>query len=122
MIEWYTTVALAIAVVAGILCLALGLVGRRPADLTMGATALVEVALLVQIVLAVLAPAFGNTPSGSGLEFWIYLVSAAVLPPLAILWGLVEPGRWSTAVLGVVNLAVAVMVWRMHQIWFVQLA
>jgi hypothetical protein len=122
MIEWFTWVQLAVAIPAGLLCVALGLIGKRPADLTMGATALVEVLLVVQIVISVLAPAFGNTASGSTLEFWVYLVSAALLPPLAIVWGLVDRTRWSTVVLGVASLAVAVMVYRMYQIWFVQVA
>jgi hypothetical protein len=39
------------------------------------------------------------------------------------LWALLERrSRWSTAVIGVACLAVAVMVWRMHEIWFVQVA
>jgi hypothetical protein len=122
MIEWFAFTQIAVALVAGLLAVALGLVGRPPADLTMGATALVEVLLVAQIVVSLLAPAFGNTASGSTLEFWVYLVSAALLPPLAIVWGLVDRTRWSTAVLGVACLAVAVMVYRMYQIWFVQVA
>ena len=122
MIEWFVWAQLALAIPAGVLCLVLGLAGKRPADLTMGATALVEVLLIVQIVVAALAPAFGNTASGSTLEFWVYLVTAALIPPLAIIWGLVDRTRWSTAVLGVACLAVAVMVYRMYQIWFVQVA
>ena len=122
MIEWFAYAQIAVAVLAGLLAVALGLIGKRPADITMGATALVEVLLIVQVVISLLAPAFGNTPTGSGLEFWVYLVSAALLPPLAIVWGLVDRTRWSTAVLGVACLAVAVMVYRMYQIWFVQVA
>jgi len=44
------------------------------------------------------------------------------VPPLAVLWGLIERNKWSTVVLGVACLAAAVMVYRMHQIWFVQIA
>jgi hypothetical protein len=122
MIEWFAYAQVVVALVAGLLALVLGLAGKRPADLTMGATALVGVLLIVQIVVAVLAPAFGNTARGSALEFWVYLVTAALIPPLAIVWGLVDRSRWSTAVLGVACLAVAVMVYRMYQIWFVQVA
>jgi hypothetical protein len=122
MIEWFAFAQIAVAVLAGLLAVVLGLAGKRPADLTMGATALVEVLLVAQIVVSALAPAFGNTATGSALEFWVYLVSAALLPPLAIVWGLVDRTRWSTAVLGVACLAVAVMVYRMYQIWFVQVA
>ena len=122
MIDWFTVLLVVVACAAGLLSVVLGLAGRTPADLTNGATVLVEVLLLVQIVIAIVSPFAGNTPTGSGLEFWVYLVTAALLPPLAILWGLVERNRWSTVILGVACLAVAVMVYRMHQIWFVQLA
>ncbi|GLK18409.1 hypothetical protein [Herbiconiux flava] len=120
MIEWFTIVQVAVAVLAGILCVVLGLAGRKPTDLTMGATALVEVLLIVQLVVAIAAPAFGNTPSGDPLEFWVYLVSAVLLPVAGGFWALVERSRWSTVILGAVCLAVAVMVYRMNVIWFVQ--
>jgi hypothetical protein len=121
-IEWFTWAQLAVAFPVGLLCVVLGLAGRKPADLTMGATLLVEVLLLVQVVIAVVSPAFGNAPTGSALEFWVYLVTAAIIPPLAIVWGLVDRSRWSTVTLGVASLAVGVMVYRMYQIWFVQVA
>jgi hypothetical protein len=119
-IEWFTIVQVAVAVLAGILCVVLGLAGRKPTDLTMGATALVEVLLIVQLVVAIAAPAFGNTPSGDPLEFWVYLVSAVLLPVAGGFWALVERSRWSTVILGAICLAVAVMVYRMNVIWFVQ--
>ena len=122
MIEWFTWVQLAVAFAAGLLCVVLGLAGRRPADLTMGALLLVEVLLLGQVVVSIVAPLAGNTPTGSALEFWVYLVTAAIIPPLAIVWGLVDRSRWSTVTLGVAALAVGVMLYRMHQIWFVQVA
>jgi hypothetical protein len=87
------------------------------------ATLALDVFLIGQLVIAIAAPAFGNEPSGSLLEFYVYLVTAILLPPLAVLWGLLErSSRWSTVVLGVSSLAVAVMVYRMHQIWFFQVA
>ena len=45
-----------------------------------------------------------------------------LIPPAAIFWALVDRGRWSTVVCGVAALAVAVMVFRMFQIWTVQQA
>ncbi|MGL4339021.1 MAG: hypothetical protein ACRCSP_01160 [Rhodoglobus sp.] len=122
MIEWYQCVQISIAVIVGLLCLVLGLAGRVPNDYSLGATLVVEVLLLVQIVIAAIAPATGNLPSGSGLEFWVYLVSAALIPPVAALWALVERNRWSTAILGLGCLAVAIMLYRMGNIWFVQVA
>lgn len=122
MIEWFTTVQVVVAVAAGLLAVILGLAGRLPNDLVLGAAALVELLLIAQVVVALVAPAVGNAPTGSGLEFWVYLVSAALLPPLAVFWALVERNRWSTVIVGVACLAVAVMLYRMGQIWFVQIA
>jgi hypothetical protein len=120
MIEWYAWAQIAVAIVGGLLCIALGLVGRRPTDLSMGATALVELLLLAQLVVAITAPLTGNNPSGSLLEFYTYLVSAILLPVVAAGWALTERSRWSTVILGGACLAVAVMLFRMLQIWTVQ--
>ena len=120
MIEWFTAVQVGTAVVAGLFCVVLGLAGRAPNDYTLGATLLVEVLLVAQLVVALVAPAVGNSPTGSLLEFWVYLVSAVLIPPAAALWALIERDRWSTVILGVACFAIAVMVYRMGQIWFVQ--
>ena len=122
MILWFEYVQIAVAVVAGLFCLILGFAGRQPSDYTLGATALVEILLVVQVVIGIVSPLAGNSPTGSLLEFWIYLVSAVLIPPAAVVWALVERNRWSTAILGVASLAIAVMLYRMGQIWFVQLA
>ena len=122
MILWFTYIQVAVATLAGVLCIVLGVAGRRPSDLTVGALALLELLLLVQVVIAIVAPLTGNVPTGSLLEFWVYLVSAALLPPAGVAWALVERSRWSTVIMGVVALAVAVMVWRMQVIWTIQVA
>lgn len=122
MILWFTIVQVAVAVASGLLCVVAGLAGRRPSDLTVGSLALVEVLLIAQVVVAIVAPLAGNPPSGSLLEFWVYLVSAVLLPIAGAGWALVERSRWSTVIMGVVGLAVAVMVWRMHAIWTIQVA
>ncbi|WEG07770.1 hypothetical protein PU630_10980 [Microbacterium horticulturae] len=120
MILWFTIVTLVVAVGAGVVGVVLGLSGRRPGDVTVGALALLELLLVAQIVMAIAAPLAGNPPTGSLLEFWVYLVSAALLPPAGVLWALLERSRWSTVIMGIAGLAVAVMVWRMHVIWTVQ--
>ncbi|MGO4104558.1 hypothetical protein AB4Y63_11435 [Leifsonia sp. YAF41] len=117
MIEWFTYLQLTVAVLGGVLCLVLGLLGRKPNDLTLGAVALVELLLIVQLVVALIAPAVGNQPTGSLLEFYTYLISALLLPLAAGFWALIERSRWSTVILGVVCLSVGVMVYRMLQIW-----
>lgn len=122
MIAGYTIALVGVSVLAGLLCVGLGLAGRKPADLSILSLVLVEVLVLAQIVIALIAPAVGNAPTGNPAEFWVYLITAALIPPLAVLWALTDRGRWSTVVLGVGALAVAVMAYRMHQIWTVQLA
>jgi hypothetical protein len=121
-IEWFTTAQVAVAVVAGLIAVLAGAIGRPPSDLTNGLAALVTVLLIAQIVVSAIAPAVGNTPTGDLVEFWVYLITALLMPPLAIVWGLVDRSRWATVVIGVVCLAVAIMVYRMGQIWFVQVA
>jgi hypothetical protein len=121
-ILWFTYVEIAVAVIAGVLCVVAGLAGRPPGDVTVGSLALLQVLLLAQIVIAIIAPLAGNPPTGSLLEFWVYLVSAALLPVAAVAWALLERGRWSTVIMGIAALAVAVMVWRMHAIWTIQVA
>ena len=120
MIEWFTVAQVGVAVIAGLFCLVLGLAGRIPNDYTLGATALVELLLIVQLVVSLVAPAVGNHARGSLLEFWVYLVSALLVPAAAVFWALVDRSRWSTVVLAVACFAIAVMVYRMSQIWFVQ--
>ena len=122
MILWFTYVQVAVAVLGGLLCVILGLAGRRPSDYTVGALALLELLLVAQVVIAIVAPFVGNLPTGSVLEFWVYLVSAALLPPAAVIWALLERSRWSTVIMGIAALSVAVMVWRMQVIWTIQLA
>lgn len=123
MTDWLTAILITVSIAVGLFCIGLGLAGRRPSDLTLGATLLVAVLLVAQLVVAIVAPFVGNSPTGSALEFYVYLVSAILLPPLAVLWALLErTSRWSTVVLGVACLAIAVMVYRMYQIWFVQVA
>lgn len=122
MILWFTYIQIAVAVAAGLFCFIAGLAGRRPSDWTVGSLALVELLLIVQIVVAIVAPFAGNPPTGSLLEFWVYLVSAALLPAAAVVWALLERSRWSTVIMGVAALAIAVMLWRMQVIWTVQVA
>lgn len=120
MIEWFSTIAIAVSVIAGLVALVLGGIGRKPDDYSILTTAVVALVLLVQIVMGIVAPFVGNQPTGDIVEWWFYIVTALVLPVGAIIWALVDRSRWSTVVMGVASLAVAVMLFRMNQIWFVQ--
>jgi hypothetical protein len=119
-IEWFTGIQIGVALIAGVLCLALGIAGRGPSDLSMGAIALVTVLLIAQLIVTIIAPLAGNPPRGNIAEFYVYLISAIILPVAGGFWALVERSRWSTVILGLIALALAVMLYRMGQIWFVQ--
>jgi hypothetical protein len=119
-IEWFTTIAIIVSVLAGLTALILGGIGHQPDDYSVLPTASVALVLLVQIVIGIVSPFVGNQPTGDIVEWWIYLIVALVLPVAAIVWALVDRTRWATVVMGVASLAVAVMVFRMNQIWFVQ--
>lgn len=122
MILWFTTLQIVLAVAAGLFCLIAGFAGRRPSDYTVGALALVELLLIAQVVIAIIAPFAGNPPTGDLLEYWTYLISALLLPIGGAAWALIDRSRWSTVILGVVALSVAIMLWRMQTIWTIQIA
>jgi len=117
-IEWFTWVQVAVAVAAGVFAVVVGLVGWKPNDYTVGALVLIELLLVAQGILAVVQSATGNPPSGNALTFGVYAVSVLLVPPAAIVWALIDRTRWSTVVLGAGALTVAVMVYRMQEIWF----
>ena len=118
MIEWFLWVQLAVAVAGGTLAVILGLVGWRPNDLTVGFAGVIELLLIVQLAVTISAPLTGNQPTGSIID--LYLVTALLIPLGAAFWAFADRSRWSTVVLGAAMLAIAVMLYRMSQIWFLQ--
>lgn len=117
MIEWFTWIQFGAGIVAGLFCLGAAFANRKPNDYTAGAVVIVAILTIIQLVAAIVAPLFGNSCLGDGLEFWMYMITASIIPPAAILWALIERSPWSNAVLGVAALSIAVMVFRMQQIW-----
>lgn len=122
MIDVFAYILIGVSVLAGVVGVTLGLLGRKPSDVTILATVLVELLVVVQVVISIVAPMTGNHPTGNLLEYWMYLGTAVLIPVAAIFWALTDRSRWSTVVLGVAGLAIAVMAYRMFQIWFVQVA
>lgn len=120
MLEWFTWVQVILALLVMVLTLVNFFRKIGPNDITLGGTLLVAVLLIVQIVIAIIAPLAGNPPTGDLLEFWLYLVTALALPIIAGFWALADRTRWSNLFLAVSAGSVAVMVYRMHYIWTVQ--
>lgn len=114
---WFTAVQIVVAALAALVCVWVFARGRGPNDSTLGATLLVGVLLIAQIIAAIIVSIVGGGPGGDPLEFWMYLITATVLPFGAGFWALIDRKRSANLVLIVVNLAVAVMVYRMFVIW-----
>lgn len=117
MILWFGVTTIVVSLLGALVCAFEGARKREPNDYTMGATLLIALLLIVQVIISVIQPFAGNPATGDPLEFWMYLIVALALPIGAGIWALVDRTRWANLVLAVVGLAVAVMVYRMLVIW-----
>lgn len=117
MLEWGYNFQLAFASLAGAFALILGFIKRPPSWWSVGSVILVEALLLVQLVVSIVLVVQGEQAKGDTVEFFGYIITALVVPPAAVAWAVIERTRWSTLVLGVAGLTVAVMLIRMWQIW-----
>lgn len=119
MIEWLYWLQLGVAIVAGLLAVGFAIAKRTPNDYTLGSIVLLGVLLLVQMIVAAVQPALGNSPTGSLLEFWMYLVTAFLMVIAGAVWALVERSMMSNVMLGLLAGSIAVMLVRMDVIWTV---
>jgi hypothetical protein len=117
MIEWFYLAQLWVAVAAGMFSLTLGAMKKLPSLWSIGSLALVLLGLVAQLVISIFAVVGGQSAARDTVEYFAYLLVAIMVPVGAGFWGLVERNRWSTMILGVASLTVAVMLVRMHQIW-----
>jgi hypothetical protein len=114
-----TTLAVVVTI-AAVLLAAVGVVstaaGRRTGQLHLAAAALLEAVLLVQAVLAVVLLVGGHHPKETA-AFLGYLVGIVLVPVAGVLWARSEPTRWAGTVLVVAAVVVAIMDWRLVQLW-----
>jgi hypothetical protein len=89
---------------------------RRIGTAHLAAAGVLELLLVVQGVLAVVELADGHRPVEL-TTFLAYLGSVVLLPVAGLLWARTEPTRWAGTVLGVAALTVAVMLWRLVDLW-----
>lgn len=113
-----TATVLAIGLLAAGVCVVAGLRGRPPGTVTLGATAVLEVALLAILATYLVRTVDGQSPVGPVWELWAYLVTVVLLPVLAVVWAREEPTRWSTFVLALAGFVAAVMTARAAQVWY----
>jgi hypothetical protein len=78
--------------------------------------AAVEVLILIQLLVAVIAVITGDRPD-STLIFLAYAVGELLILPAGVFWSQAEKSRSSTLVITIACLAVPVMTARMLQMW-----
>lgn len=118
MIDWFYQAALVVGTVGGVLALFLGLIGRLPSLVSLSPLALTALLLVVQAFITAGVLIAGGRSHGDPIEFYGYLITALIVAVGAGLWSLAERTKFSTIILGAANLTVAVMLYRMWQIWF----
>lgn len=117
MIDWLYQAQLWLATGIGLLCLILALAKRKPSAISIGALALLQLGLVGQLIASIVLVIAGQQAKQDTVEFFAYLIVAMMIPVAAVFWSLIERTRWSTFVLAVAALTVAVMLVRMSQIW-----
>lgn len=107
-----TALGLALALLGGV-----STVARRRMGLAHWVVVgLLEAALLVQAGVAIAALAGGHRLSETA-TFYGYIAGVLVIPVIGALWAWTERTRWAGTELAVAGVAVAVMSWRLVQIW-----
>ena len=117
MLDWWYQAQLWYGIVAGLLVVGLGLIGRPPSGFSLALIAGSEFGLLMQLVASITLVILGQSAVLDTWEFFGYLLVALFVPIAAAVWALVDRTRWSTVVLGAGMLTVVVMLVRMLQIW-----
>ena len=102
---------------SGIFAVMLAVFKRAPSWWSVGAAVVVETVLLTQLIWSIVLVSTGQSAVGDTIEFFGYLLTALIIPPASVLWAVFERTKWSTLVIGVACLTVAVMAVRMWQIW-----
>ncbi|MGW3854348.1 hypothetical protein [Micromonospora arida] len=110
------TVPIVLSLLVAVWALVAALRHRPPDRVQFVGLAVLEVALLVLSVLALVAVGGGDRPGEPG-AFFGYLVTLVCLPPLAWVLARMEPTRWGSAIVCAVCLVAPVVVVRLQQTW-----
>lgn len=117
MLEWWYQAQLWFGVIAGLLLVLMGLIGRKPSGFSLALVAGSEFGLAMQLIASITVVILGERAKLDTWEFFGYLIVALMVPIAAAIWALIDRNRWSTVVMGAGVLTVVVMLVRMHQIW-----
>jgi hypothetical protein len=106
----------AVAALLAALGVASTLARRRIGLVHLVGAGLLELLLLVQTGVAVVAMAGGDTPADTP-TFLGYLIGVVLVPIAGVLWARTERTRWAGTVIAVAAAVVGVMAWRLLQLW-----
>ncbi|MCG5441060.1 hypothetical protein [Micromonospora foliorum] len=110
------TLSIVLSLLVAVWALVAAVRHRPPDRVQFVGLAVLEVALLVLSVLALVAVGGGDQPGEPG-AFYGYLVTLVCLPPLAWVLARMEPTRWGSAIVCAVCLVAPVVVVRLQQTW-----
>lgn len=110
------TVPIVLSLLVAVWALVAAVRHRPPDRVQFVGLAVLELALLVLSVLALVAVGGGDRPGEPG-AFFGYLVTLVCLPPLAWVLARMEPTRWGSAIVCAVCLVTPVVVVRLQQTW-----
>jgi hypothetical protein len=90
--------------------------GYRFSNPLFWALGLVEVALIAALIGGSIALAH-SSGDVQGVLFISYLVTALVVPPVAVIWGVTDQTKWGTGVVVIAMVTVSALLLRIQQIW-----
>lgn len=117
MLSWLTAVVVAAAVVFGLVAAFYALRSKLVDDRLLAVAAVLEVAVLVQLVVG-LVQGIGRTTDFERAVFFAYLLTVPFVVPVATLLALKEKTRSSMVVVVGGAAVVGVLVGRLAQIWY----
>jgi hypothetical protein len=117
MVEWLFLAQAWFALAAGLLLVAMGLLGRIPSGFSLSLVGISQFGLVVQLGQSIGLVIMGQQAKVDTWEFFGYLLVALLIPIGGAIWALLERGKWSTVVMGAALLTLSVMLVRMYQIW-----
>ena len=113
MIEWMYVGVIALCLGVSLICLVPALAGKAPNLVSLGAMALVELAIFVQLITTIVV----GGASGGFIEILGYQIAAILVVLGAVALTTLEKSRRASLILAITPLIICVMFVRMWAIW-----